>query len=368
MKEYSQEAVNAEVKKIMASQKTPNILICGQTGIGKSSIVNFLFNDDVTTTGTGEPCTKGITLHKNPTVNIYDSEGYEIGSGNQQHYERMLFDDFLVEHHDASDPDAVHLVWYAISGASHRFTDLDVKLVQRIKKEGFKVCVLLSKIDELDAEQLGEMMSSLKEALSDVEIFRLSTRSRNNPALAKYCDWDELGKWSYGKLPAVFKERFVSALRGQLELKREQANTATVTAVAAAAAVGMSPIPLSDAALLVPIQTGMIVRIGVIYGIHVGKTAITSLAVDAVATVLGKSIADQILKCIPGIDTTLGGVINASVASALTGALGMAFSELCYKQCKDSLDGKPPSIDIEQLLTSASFIADVIKNAKEWGK
>lgn len=91
MKEYSPENVDQEVGKMLQAQKVPNILICGQTGVGKSSIVNYLFNETVAVSGdNGEPCTRGITLFRNDTVNIYDSEGYEIGGEKQAHYERLI--------------------------------------------------------------------------------------------------------------------------------------------------------------------------------------------------------------------------------------------------------------------------------------
>jgi predicted GTPase len=96
MKEYSPEKVNEEVRRMVEAQKVPNILICGQTGVGKSSVVNYLFNESVAMSGeNGEPCTRGITLFKNNTVNIYDSKDYEIGGASQAHYERLIFDDFL---------------------------------------------------------------------------------------------------------------------------------------------------------------------------------------------------------------------------------------------------------------------------------
>ncbi|MDR0629304.1 MAG: 50S ribosome-binding GTPase [Treponema sp.] len=116
MKEYSPENVDQEVGKMLQAQKVPNILICGQTGVGKSSIVNYLFNETVAVSGdNGEPCTRGITLFRNDTVNIYDSEGYEIGGEKQAHYERLIFDDFLAKRKSAVDAEAVHLIWYAVS-------------------------------------------------------------------------------------------------------------------------------------------------------------------------------------------------------------------------------------------------------------
>jgi uncharacterized protein (DUF697 family)/GTP-binding protein EngB required for normal cell division len=366
MKDYSPESVDQEVAKLSQAQKIPNILICGQCGVGKSSAVNYIFNESVATTGDkAEPCSKGITLFRNNTVNIYDSEGYEIGAESQKHYEELIFDDFLAHHRGNLEAEAVHLVWYAISGASMRFTELDVKLIKRIKAEGFPVCVLLTKIDEMEEEQLNEMTRSLIKDMPDIDIFRLSIRARKEEGIAKFCDWDKLTDWSYNHLTEVFKERFVRALRGRLDLKHKQVSAVVATATTAAAAVGASPIPFSDAALLIPVQTGMIIGIAGIYGIHIGKAAISSVASSAGISALGRSIAGGLIKFFPGVGSVVGAIINASVAGGITGALGGAFSELCYKQCKDTLDGNPPAVDIEKILTAPSFIAEVIKRAKE---
>jgi uncharacterized protein (DUF697 family)/GTP-binding protein EngB required for normal cell division len=365
MEDYLLENVNQEAAKI-AAQKPPNILICGQTGVGKSAAVNYIFNESVAMTGNkAEPCSEGITLYRNSTVNIYDSEGYEIGEESQKYYEKLIFDDFLARHRGNLEAEAVHLVWYAVSGASTRITDLDVKLIKRIKAEGFPVCVLLTKIDEMDEQQLNDMTRSLTLEMPDIDVFRLSIFARKDEALAQFCDWDKLTDWSLSRLPGVFRERFVQALRGRLDLKHNQAAAVVAGATAAAATVGASPIPFSDAALLIPIQTGMIMGIAGIYGIHVGKAAISSIASSVGISALGKSVAGGLIKLIPGLGTIAGAVINASVAGTITGALGGAFSELCYKQCKDSLDGNPPAIDIEQILTAPSFIAEVLRRAKE---
>jgi uncharacterized protein (DUF697 family)/GTP-binding protein EngB required for normal cell division len=366
MKEYSPESVDQEVEKMTQAQKVPNILICGQTGVGKSSVVNYLFNESVAVSGdNGEPCTRGITLFRNNTVNIYDSEGYEIGEESQKYYEQLIFDDFLAKRKGATDAEAVHLVWYAVSGASKRFTELDVKLVKRIKADGFQVCVLVCKRDELGEQKMREFLTDLSNDLPDIDVFRLSIKARQNADLEKVCDWDKLTDWSYNHLAGTLKERFVMALRGRLDLKHKQATGVVAGATTAAAAVGASPIPFSDAALLVPVQTGMIMGIAGIYGIHVGKAAISSVAAGAGISALGKSVAGGLMKLIPGIGTIAGAIVNASVAGTITGALGGAFSELCYKQCKDSLDGKPPAFDIEQILTGPAFIAEVIRRAKE---
>jgi uncharacterized protein (DUF697 family)/GTP-binding protein EngB required for normal cell division len=366
MKEYSIENVDKEIKKFLKSAKVPNVLICGQTGTGKSSAVNFIFKDDIAQVGKGQPCTHDIMLFKNENINIYDSEGYEIGNENQEHYEQMLFDGFLSKRKGHDDTEAVHLVWYTVSGAGKRYTPLDVKLVERMRREGYHVCILLTKIDDMDEKQLDDMLTGIKHDIAWVDIFKISTiPDSENQEIQKYCDWEKLIAWSHSKLPDVFRDRFVSALRAGLNEKHTQADITIGISVAAAATVGASPIPFSDAALLIPIQTGMIVKILSLYGIKIADSSIISIVGSVGVSVLGKSVAGSLLKLIPGIGSIVGGVINASVAGIITGAIGKAISEICYTQCVDMLNGKKVEADIETIITSASFISLVKKNIKE---
>jgi uncharacterized protein (DUF697 family)/GTP-binding protein EngB required for normal cell division len=363
MREYSQEKVDEAINEMLKRAKIPNVLICGQTGTGKSSAVNFLFRDKVADVGEGEPCTRDIHLYRNESVNIYDSEGYEIGSEKQTHYEVMLFDEFLSKKKGLRDENAVHLIWYAISGAGTRFTELDIKLIKRMEAEHFQVCVLLTKIDEMDEDQLETMLRELKKELPPIGIFRLSIDK--DPAIQKHCDWDNLIAWSHSKLPDIFKNRFVSGLKAGLEEKKEQAHISIAIATTAAAAVGVSPIPFSDAALLVPIQTTMILTILSIYGIKIADSSILSLVGSVSISALGKAAAGSIIKLIPGLGSIVGAAINATVAGTITGAIGKALIEICHKQCMDMLDGKNIPFNIETIITSPSFLFQVKGLLKE---
>ncbi|GAB7140784.1 GTP-binding protein [Deferribacterales bacterium RsTz2092] len=367
MSKFSPEAVQLAIKKMLGEQKIPNVLICGQTGVGKSSVVNYIFNETVAEAGTGKPCTKDITLYPSDTVNIYDSEGYELGSDKQTHYEQLIFDDFLLKHKDVRAEDAVHLVWYAISAAGKRITPLDIELINRIKGEGFHVCVLLTKVDELDESQLNDMLATANKELAGVKVFRLSIHVKDTPALAPFCDWAQLVEWSYEQLPNVFRTRYVVALNGEwLEQKHSHANSAINNYVIASGATASIPIPFADAPVLVGIQTAMLIKLAGIYGIEIsGAKRVMPFLLNSVVAKLGKTLAGYLLKLIPGLGNLLGGLLNASVAAAITYGLGKAFSEVCYRQRKGAFNGETVTFDVEKMLESKSFLDDVTRYFKE---
>ena len=94
------------------------------------------------------------------------------------------------------------------------------------------------------------------------------------------------------------------------------------TAAAAAATTAASPIPFSDAALLIPIQTTMITSLYKANGANISRGVVDGALRATMVSSVGKSLAGNILKFIPGVGTIVGGTLNAGVAVAFTEALG----------------------------------------------
>jgi len=103
-------------------------------------------------------------------------------------------------------------------------------------------------------------------------------------------------------------------------------------AVVVAAGVGATPIPFADAALLVPNQVTMIARITAAYGLPPNRTKALAVAGSLVltggATMAGRYAVTGLLKFLPG-GMIVGGAISATVASALTKAVGHAWANVC---------------------------------------
>lgn len=130
------------------------------------------------------------------------------------------------------------------------------------------------------------------------------------------------------------ENEFENELKGlEITALNEKAENAVAVAVAATATTGLVPIPFADAPLLVAEQVALMASICRIYGIDIGKDGLKMLATTALsaggATIVGKTIATNLLKLFPGAGTVAGGVISAGTAGLVTLAMGKAFIEVC---------------------------------------
>lgn len=80
-------------------------------------------------------------------------------------------------------------------------------------------------------------------------------------------------------------------------------------------------------------QLTMLAKITNIFGFSVSqdlfKAIIAAIAGTSTVSLVGRAIVGNLLKLIPGIGTVAGGLINGTVASALTTSLAFAYIKVC---------------------------------------
>lgn len=91
----------------------------------------------------------------------------------------------------------------------------------------------------------------------------------------------------------------------------------------AGAAAGLAQLPGSDNAVIVPIQIGMIMSLGAVFGVDLTETAAKTALGTATASLVGRGISQFLVGWIPGI----GNAINASTAAGVTETLGWAIAK-----------------------------------------
>ena len=93
-------------------------------------------------------------------------------------------------------------------------------------------------------------------------------------------------------------------------------------AAASTAAVGggLAQIPLSDNAIIVPIQITMIISLGAVLDIKLSRSSATAILGTVATSTIGRGVSQVLFGWIPGI----GNAINATTAAAVTEASGWA--------------------------------------------
>jgi uncharacterized protein (DUF697 family) len=119
---------------------------------------------------------------------------------------------------------------------------------------------------------------------------------------------------------------------------RSSAQVAIHTASVAAATVSASPIPFSDAALLVPIQTTMITAIYKAYGREISEGIIKGAVTATTASAFAKSLIGNVIKMVPILGTAAGSVLNAGVAVGFTEAIGFSIANAFENDKLDNTD------------------------------
>lgn len=81
---------------------------------------------------------------------------------------------------------------------------------------------------------------------------------------------------------------------------------------------GLAQIPGSDNVIIIPIQTGMIISLGAVFGIKLSESTAESTLATVTATLVGRGISQLLVGWVPGI----GNIINATTAAGITETIG----------------------------------------------
>ena len=321
------------------------ILVVGKTGVGKSTLVNSVFREPLAETGAGLPVTKRLQqwrVSDLPLI-LYDSRGIELDAEVRSQVRKDLLD-LIHNKQQQTDPnDRIHLVWYCVNALGARIESYELELIKELARELPVLLVLTQSIQESS-----ELYSSLEAMRLPVQGI-LPVLARDYPLkehrIISAYGLTELVNASLQLLPEPVQGAFINAQKVDLSKKVKRAEKAVRGYVSSAFATGFTPIPFSDAAVLVPMQVGMIAHLSSIFGISmkhgVMRSLVTALGGAGGATYLGRSIVANLFKFIPGIGTISGGVITGTTAAMLTYALGRAYIRLMEWMVEREEAGEP---------------------------
>ena len=341
--------VQSEVSK-------PNILICGVTGIGKSTLIRDIFAmseaEGPEIGNRGRARTTGVHPYSpaGATMTLYDSQGYEIGTDEHKYMKEVLkvIDDKIKTHPDEMQ-EHIHEVWYCVSAANNRFFEADEKMIRKIRqKYKIPVMVILTKVDCVDEDGIIYLKKAILEKLPDISIFTYAcdekTADWDEETRKKYVQKDEIIEWALDHLDQSLRAGFIPAVKKSLEVKRNYIARKVIPkyaglAWAAVAATSIISVPFTDSVPLMALQVKMCYEIIKGYGIRTeGQQIAANLVGTSAVSVFGRSLASNLIRVIPVAGGIVNATVNTTVAASVTAVLGFAIALVCEQYLAACVD------------------------------
>lgn len=313
-----------------------NVLVLGNSGVGKSTLINAVLGEERAETGFGiAGTTKELKIYENSSVpfRLIDSVGFEPSYFKEISAIRAVQKWSKESAKEGREDTQINVIWFCVDGTAAK---LFPKSIQNLSKAtamwpSVPVIVVITKSYSVpDREKNIAMVhyafaaqkrysKNLKKVIPVVA----QTFVLNENAYAAPEGITELIDVTNELLPEGKRAAQTDVAQFKLNRKRALAHSVTGTATASAIIVGAVPIPFSDALILGPVEVCEITALARVYGIkqdNASKEFIDTIV--QVGTISGAAkAAISALKAIPGINLGAA-VVNAVIAGAIVAALG----------------------------------------------
>ena len=352
------EPVESGSNETVVLPKKANVVVIGNSGVGKSTLINSIFqNDELARTGVGESTTKELRVYESKDLGfrLIDTMGFEPGFLNQNNAIKAIkkWSRDSIKNND--EDRQIHMIWYCVDGTSKKMFRKNIDMLSRsmtIWKSVPIIVVITKSYSKPEREENVEMVyrafqehkklwDNLK-AVIPIVARTYKIDEDNNVNVVP----DGLGEL-LAETEKYIPEGLIASVKDkadyELQQKRVLSHSVVATAVLAGITIGLTPIPFADGALLTPLEVGLIKGLSKIYNVEYdNNTELLQTIVNAgAAGIIGKTALSG-LKAVPGINIA-GEVLNAIVAGSVIAALG----EGCAYIFEQIYLGNKSSTDIE---------------------
>lgn len=349
-----------------------NIMLVGKTGVGKSTLINHIFRENLAATGIGKPVTKHLEkiTKEGVPITLYDTKGLELNPSVQTQVRKEVFDEIRRLNQFGEEKDKIHVVWYCLNTGSSRLESFEEGFIRELSEILPVVVVLTQSLQEDNVRELSEYIDSLRlniKGMVSVIAKPYAISGHHIPAFGL----EELVSVTFTLLPESAELAFINAQKVDVMKKAEYAKKWAKGFITETFMVGFTPVPFADAPILASSQIAMIAKITSIFGVSMNKGMITSIVSSAAgvsgAVFTGRTLVSNLLKLVPGAGTLVGGIISGSTAALITTALAYAYINVMIKVATSEYQNKQleNSEVMEMMKKELRHQMDVVKKEKK---
>ncbi|WP_413527616.1 GTPase [Marinilactibacillus psychrotolerans] len=313
-----------------------NVLVIGNSGVGKSTLINAVLGNEKAKTGYGSSgITKKLEIYESEEVpfRIIDTVGFEPSFMKQQKAINAVKKWSKNSIKEGKENTKINLIWFCIEGTTRKLFPKTIKDLSRATAmwKSVPIIVVITKSYSVpEREENIEMVENVfdnqkKKSKSLKEIIPVvaSTYTLNEAAFAAPEGITELIDATNKMMPEGIKASESDVNNFKLNRKRALAQSTVGVSTTSAVTVGAVPVPFSDALILGPIEVAQIRALAQIYKINKNKDfklLMNSIVEVGTVSVAAKTAISS-LKAIPGINIAAS-VLNAIIAGAIVAAIG----------------------------------------------
>lgn len=313
-----------------------NVLVIGNSGVGKSTLINAILGEERAETSWGaDGTTRELKLYETDGVpfRIIDSVGFEPSFFKEQRAINAVKKWSKNSAKAGQENSGISVIWFCVDGCARK---LFPKAISDLSKathmwESIPVIVVITK--SYSVPERAENIEMVNNAFAKQKRYSKNLRKVIPVVASTYVLNDSAYAAPDGitDLIDVTNELMPEGIRAGKEdianfvLRRKRAMSHSVVGVATTAAsiVGAVPIPFADALILSPIEIAEVNALAQIYGINKSeesKRFLNSIVEVGTVSAAAKA-AISALKAIPGINIGAS-ILNAIIAGGIVVALG----------------------------------------------
>lgn len=312
-----------------------NVLVIGNSGVGKSTLINAVLGEEVAEARWGnEGTTKALAIYENEEVpfRLIDTVGFEPSLLKEIRAINAVRKWSKESVKDGKGEKQISAIWFCVDGTSRKLFDKTIRDLSNATRmwASVPIIVVITKSYAIPERQENVIMvqnafarQKLSKNLKKIIPVVASTYSLNETAFAPPEGIDELISTTNFMMPEGIKAGKKDIDNYILNRKKVMVQGLIGVAVTGAVVVGATPIPIADGAILTPLEIGLVNGIAKIY--EIGKDEKSNQFINSIIEVGTVGVAARTalsgIKAIPGINIAAG-ALNAIVAAVFVAAIG----------------------------------------------